>query len=215
MKLRQIKSDLVNTAYFANCGPLRCLESSPPEYPGFTYFLQEILMSQLRLGGLDSIRSAQEWSSLRHTQATETASANAGAMARFKARGVPLKLVDMVDAFKEDKLKATDLDHDNVVSLSELGKQLAGKSEEELSKIHKAMDVDKDGQVSATEFKDSMPLDEYFNTADAAGNKGELMARFSGLRTGIFQAASAPWFSPSNVVPPNQPNSSDLLALLP
>ncbi|MGO4699633.1 hypothetical protein AB4Z50_36140, partial [Paenibacillus sp. 2TAB26] len=74
------------------------------------------MMSQLRLGGLDAIRSAQASSSLRRTQAAETASANAGAVDRFKARGMALKLVDMVDAFKTEQLKATDLNSDNVVS---------------------------------------------------------------------------------------------------
>ena len=178
-------------------------------------------MSQLRLGGLDAIRGAQAWSSLRHTQAAETASANAGAVDRFKARGMALKLVDMVDAFKTEQLKATDLNSDNVVSLSELGKQLAGKSEAELASIHEAMDIDKDGQVSGAEFKDSMPLDEYFDKVEAASNKDELMARFSEqaaalqVRAGIFQAASAPWFSPSSAMDPNLPNSSEHFALLP
>jgi hypothetical protein len=140
---------------------------------------------------------------------------------RFKARGMALKLVDMVDAFKTEQLKATDLNSDNVVSLSELGKQLAGKSEAELASIHEAMDIDKDGQVSGAEFKDSMPLDEYFDKVEAASNKDELMARFSEqaaalqVRAGIFQAASAPWFSPSSAMPPNLPNSSEHFALLP
>lgn len=178
-------------------------------------------MSQLRLGGLDAIRGAQAWSSLRHAQAADTASANSGAMERFKARGLDVKVVDMVDAYKADKLKATDLNHDDVVSLSELGKQLAGKSEEELSSIHDAMDVDKDGQVSAAEFKDSIPVDEYFDAVEAARNKAELMARFSQqaaalqVRAGIFQAASTPLFSPSSAMLPNLPSSSEHFALLP
>jgi Xaa-Pro aminopeptidase len=178
-------------------------------------------MSQLRLGGLDAIRSAQASSSLRRTQAAETASANAGAVDRFKARGMALKLVDMVDAFKTEQLKATDLNSDNVVSLSELGKQLAGKSEAELASIHEAMDIDKDGQVSGAEFRDSIPLDEFFNSVATASNQDALMARFSAqgaalqVRAGIFQAASTPWFSPSSAMDPNLPNSSEHFALLP
>lgn len=37
---RQIKSDLVNTSFFAYREPLRCLESSAPEFPGFAFFFR-------------------------------------------------------------------------------------------------------------------------------------------------------------------------------
>ncbi|RZT36826.1 EF-hand domain-containing protein [Cupriavidus agavae] len=119
-------------------------------------------MNQLRFG-IDAIFNAQAWSSSRQAQAAQTASANATAVGHFKERGLNLKVVDMVDGFKADKLKATDRNGDDVISLSELGKQLAGASEEELSRIHEALDLDKNGEVSGAEFKYSMPVDEYFD----------------------------------------------------
>lgn len=135
-------------------------------------------MGQLKIGGVDSIRDAQAWSALRKTQAEDTAKANAAAVDRFRARGLDLKVVDMVDGYKADMLKSTDVNRDDIVSLSELGKQLVGKSEEEIASIHDAMDVDKNGQVSAEEFRRSVPTEDYFAMVEAARAKGELMVRF-------------------------------------
>jgi len=150
-------------------------------------------MNGLTIGGADAVRNAQAWSATRRAQAADTAAANADAMAGFRARGFDIKVGDMVDAQKNEVLKATDSNEDGFISQSELAKQLVGKSDDELASIHDAMDANKDGHVSADEYKDSMPAEpimadtaaRFFRMVEDARSHGRLMVGADPVAAGV------------------------------
>lgn len=143
------------------------ISSNPAAYPANTARKQP------------SVYQAQADSAKADADAAALAEQNAAGVASLAAKGFTLTVRSFAGDYKDKVLAGVDKDQDHMISAAELDSQVqaGGGSAQDTAALYAAMDMDKDGKVTAKEFEDSLP--DPFSSAAFIKRLNSLVAKDS------------------------------------
>ena len=106
-----------------------------------------------------SVFAAQAASAKADQENADITAQNADGISALAAKGFHLTLRSFAGDYKEQVMSNVDSNGDHAISLDELSKQVraGGGNDQDAGNLYAAMDMDKNGTVSAKEFEDSLP----------------------------------------------------------